>query len=772
MSTECPELIAHWFHAIDVPRSDPIKKSTTNIVRSPQEAASPTVPKTKQPSNWVPFSKRDNAALEQAFKSGNPKQVPCNEDYLFEVDIDKREIRPIYWLGPVYEVKRATWFQQGDGGKFFPCDENLATQIEEGYRNRKVWLPHPDPDPNNPNGSEPVEKSCPLFGKYLSQYVTYTNQTTAWLLTDDVTGRFTKTLFSTLTNNVNLGGIRLVRGYNEVKKYTSQNQKDGGEKKKKEELDIEIRSVAASDDQVKERDIKQEFIESQDYENEESEEEERAIDHLILVIHGIGQKLSERMDAINFVHDVNVLRKTIKTIFKTNPEVFPHGSHTRTGSNANPSKRNSAPSEKGAHLRNGVQVLPIQWRQEIKFGMASEDENIQRDLGMPEVAEEGQTTLDEITLDGVPTLRMLISDVLMDVLLYMTPRYREVMISTVTNEANRVYNAFIQRNPKFLENGGRVSIYGHSLGSVLAFDVLCHQPPIVSSTAFGIFSETAKTSNVNQINHDSVKLCFKVHNFFASGSPIGLFLLLKGLKISSRKNRDKENQGQMIAGAAVQLGMEVPSSVADHIPLCYPAARNIYNIFHNADPIAYRLEPLIARNYGSGLKPALIPYHKGGLRAVHLGIQEFGNDLATKATNIFSTVRTSLIFTKGLQVLGANPSHKRSASTPVTNADNETSGSALTNYPPTLFAQPTSASEKEKEDPEGAEKLKSLNCSGRIDYVLQEGILDVGYINAITVHLSYWSDLDAVSFILKEIYRECPDEGVDDDEVELCSDAK
>lgn len=38
--------------------------------------------------------------------------------------------------------------------------------------------------------------------------------------------------------------------------------------------------------------------------------------------------------------------------------------------------------------------------------MASEDEDIQ-DL-------EGECTLDEITLDGVPGLRILISDVLMD----------------------------------------------------------------------------------------------------------------------------------------------------------------------------------------------------------------------------------------------------------------------------------------------------------------------------------------------------------------------
>ncbi|CAG8640078.1 8315_t:CDS:10 [Acaulospora morrowiae] len=748
MSTDYPETVAYWFHAADAPRNDPIKKSTTNITKSSQEATSSTVPKTKQPTNWIPFSKRDSAALEEAFKSGTPKQVPCNEDYLFEVDVEKREIRPIYWLGPAYEVRRATWFQQGDSGKYIPCDENLATQIEEGYRNRKVWIPS-EPDINNPNGPDPVEKSCPLFGKYLSQYVTYTNQTTAWLLTDDVTGRLTKSLFSTFTNNGNLGGIRLIRGYDEVKKYISQDPKDNEGKKKKEGIDNEVRNVSSNDKQ-KEREIKQEIVENQDYENEESEGEERVIDHLILVIHGIGQKLSERMESLNFVHDVNVLRKTIKTIFESNPpEVSSHGSYMKSGSGTSYSKRNSTSLEKGSHLRNGVQVLPIQWRQEIKFGIASEDENTQRDLGMPEIIEEGQTTLDEITLEGVPTLRMLISDVLMDVLLYMTPRYREVMISTVTAEANRVYNSFIQRNPKFLENGGKVSIYGHSLGSVLAFDVLCHQPPIVPSTAFGIFSETAKTSNVNQINRDSVKLCFKVHNFFAAGSPIGLFLLLKGLKIASRKNRD-----------AVQLAMD---ESPNHIPLCYPAVRNVYNIFHNADPIAYRMEPLIARHYGASLKPALIPYHKGGLKAVHLGIQEFGNDLAHKATNIFSTVRTSLMFTRGIQALAANSSHKRTSISTIT-TESEATNLALTNYPPTQYAQPSSNSDKEREDPLGAAKLKSLNRSGRIDYVLQEGILDVSYINAITVHLGYWSDLDAVNFIVREIYEEDSDDEEDVDE--------
>lgn len=60
---------------------------------------------------------------------------------------------------------------------------------------------------------------------------------------------------------------------------------------------------------------------------------------------------------------------------------------------------------------NGIQVLPIMWRQDIKFGMAADD--VEADLGTVGV-EDGCPTLDELTLDGVPNLRTVVSDVLMD----------------------------------------------------------------------------------------------------------------------------------------------------------------------------------------------------------------------------------------------------------------------------------------------------------------------------------------------------------------------
>lgn len=59
---------------------------------------------------------KGNTSLEDAPSSGKSTnlRVPVNEDYLFDVDIEQRELAPVYWLGPVYDVRRGTWFHQGN----------------------------------------------------------------------------------------------------------------------------------------------------------------------------------------------------------------------------------------------------------------------------------------------------------------------------------------------------------------------------------------------------------------------------------------------------------------------------------------------------------------------------------------------------------------------------------------------------------------------------------------------------------------------------------
>jgi hypothetical protein len=36
----------------------------------------------------------------------------------------------VFWLGPIYEVRRGSWFFQ-EGSTLRPCEENLAAQLEE-----------------------------------------------------------------------------------------------------------------------------------------------------------------------------------------------------------------------------------------------------------------------------------------------------------------------------------------------------------------------------------------------------------------------------------------------------------------------------------------------------------------------------------------------------------------------------------------------------------------------------------------------------------------
>lgn len=219
----------------------------------------------------------------------------------------------------------------------------------------------------------------------------------------------------------------MVRGYPEVEEMTkkSKNTKQTTEDK---ESDTE-----------EEQQQQQEFQEAEDYLNQDSEEEVRKIDHVMFVIHGVGQKMSEKTGH-SFVQDVSMMRKTLKLAY---PAVM---------------ATSSTPQRP-----NGIQVLPVMWRQDVKFGMAADDEDVlEADLGTLGV-EDGCPTLDELTLEGVPNIRTVVSDVLMDVPLYMTPRYREQMTQIIAREINRIYRLFIQRNPEFIEIG-KISIFGHSLG--------------------------------------------------------------------------------------------------------------------------------------------------------------------------------------------------------------------------------------------------------------------------------------------------------------------
>jgi hypothetical protein len=136
---------------------------------------------------------------------------------------------------------------------------------------------------------------------------------------------------------------------------------------------------------------------------------------------------------------------------------------------------------------------------------------------------------------------------LLDILLYYTPQFRERIVRAVAKEMNRIYTLFLARNPTFK---GRVSLLGHSLGSAICFDILCRQP--LSNPSQLHVSTTPRELNLDP----RVALQFDVQAFFAVGSPVGLFQMLKGRNIAPRSVMERRLVVNTPLGEEVKEFME------------------------------------------------------------------------------------------------------------------------------------------------------------------------------------------------------------------------
>jgi hypothetical protein len=474
-----------------------------------------------KPKKWIPFGASDSRAIEAAFQktadeadadelrkgiaspttptqssSTPPKttKVPVNEDYLFDVEIETRELAPSYWLGPVYDVKRGTWFTP-DGEA---VDEGLAMQLEEGYLKVKPWkfgkpdekraVSQPRARPlslgpssgddhrkelarlnrdstSNPvtpkssydnlqkealkqsNDSNPGDASTAsnapadlprthrLFGAHLNSTVTYQDETTAWMLTDDMWSRMGSTLYQRFAGGAHYAGYKYIRGYTDPKEKKKQptlakgapdakqtdrpatpamaygsdhgKQSDSeantdGETSEHERsmspsqtrrrnLERQVSSLMTSskpeyEQQQEEEMRKREEKEMrEDYKTQHGSEQDREIEHLLLVTHGIGQRLGMRMESINFIHDVNTLRKSLKSVYSTSPDLQALNAETESETK-----------------NNRIQVIPIIWRHLLDFPKQSLKHNRkEHDLGDLDHEDEEYPNLEDITVEGL-----------------------------------------------------------------------------------------------------------------------------------------------------------------------------------------------------------------------------------------------------------------------------------------------------------------------------------------------------------------------------------
>ncbi|XP_060196075.1 phospholipase SGR2 isoform X1 [Lycium barbarum] len=751
------------------------------------------------PNRFSPASEISSPESSQAAEKYSVEEervgVPVKGG-LYEVDLVKRHCFPVYWNGENRRVLRGHWFARKGGLDWLPLREDVSEQLEFAYRS-KVWHRRTF----QPSGLYAARVDMQGFSPGLHAIFTGEDDTwEAWLNADA----------SGFAGAIGFGGsgVKLRRGY--ALPQSSKPTQDELRQRKEEEMDDYCSQVP--------------------------------VRHLVFMVHGIGQRLEKS----NLVDDVSDFRHITSILAERHLTSYQRGTQR-------------------------VLFIPCQWRKGLKLG--------------------GEAAVEKCTLDGVRGLREVLSATVHDVLYYMSPIYCQTIIDSVSNQLNMLYLKFLKRNPGY---SGKVSLYGHSLGSVLSYDILCHQTKLSSpfpmewlykeqnenklsqqdqsnlsldqNSAFSSddetyirgenksnvsdkdkmnvepsssdsvedrtedvchpvgppassdSDETATTDDFKKLNDSSAnensheppiderdtindaekmedgivefdqnidegasekekdrtiislreeidmlraklqelesecvkkekggtnsatriqytpgrlspeesdsaksytpqirytKLKFKVDTFFAVGSPLGVFLSLRNVRIGIGRGKEYWEE--------------------DNIVEEMPACRQMFNIFHPFDPVAYRIEPLVCKEY-LNKRPVIIPYHGGGKR-LHVGFQEFKEEVALHSQAFVNNINTVKV-----KVITLCQSRDKDGE------DGNKKG-------------PQDSQEIEERS-YGSIMMERLTGSedGRVDHVLQDKTFRHAYISTLGAHTNYWRDKDTALFMLKHLYRDIPED--------------
>ncbi|CAF3993390.1 unnamed protein product [Rotaria sordida] len=329
------------------------------------------------------------------------------------------------------------------------------------------------------------------------------------------------------------------------------------------------------------------------------------------------------------------------------------------------------------------------------------------------------THLLTLTLPSVIKFRTFINTTLSDILFYTSPVYCQKIISRCINEMNRLYNIFLQRNPSF---NGQVSVIGHSLGSVILYDILANQTAVNEDEILSNNQAENRTnlciSGTGQVSIQYEKLKFPVAYFFALGSPIAIFLTARG----------------------------ITSLASDYT---FPTCKGLLNIFHPYDPVAYRLEPLIDRKWT--VSPVLLPHHKGRKR-LHLELIDGLSKATDLKQKMLDSFKNTMVSITDFVTSYTSPMQVTATTTPLTDTQ-------ATTVP---IATETDLEIEHANDDEETHiyewdnrPIGKLNQGRRIDYVLQHRPIEVlnDYLFAFASHVSYWDSEDTMLLIMKEVLK-------------------
>ncbi|NWW91439.1 DDHD1 Phospholipase, partial [Rhynochetos jubatus] len=440
--------------------------------------------------------------------------------------------------------------------------------------------------------------------------------------------------------------------------------------------------------------------------------------HIVFVVHGIGQK----MDQGRIIKNTAMMRDTAR---KIEEKYF-------------------------SNLATHVEFLPVEWRSKLTL--------------------DGDT-VDSITPDKVRGLRDMLNSSAMDIMYYTSPLYRDELVKGLQQELNRLYTLFCSRNPEFEEKGGKVSIVSHSLGCVITYDIMTGWNPVrlyeqllqkeeeeledrwmsyeeqrlleelyITKQRLREIEERLHGLKASTISKPPV-LKFKVENFFCMGSPLAVFLALRGIRPGN-------------------------SGSQDHI-LPRTICNRLLNIFHPTDPVAYRLEPLILKHY-SNISPVQIHWYNTANPLPYEHMKPSFLNPTKEPTSVTDSESVSTAPSPTTSPVMVRRHYGES----ITNIGKASIlgaasiGKGLGGMLFSRFGRSSTTTEPGKDGAEGDDKKATTvgtpplphSSSGfleptvelehRIDFELREGLVESRYWSAVTSHTAYWSSLDIALFLL------------------------
>ncbi|XP_068955198.1 SEC23-interacting protein isoform X4 [Petaurus breviceps papuanus] len=637
---------------------------------------------------WMPFSMFDSVHLEEVYNSvqPDPESVVLSTDGgRYDVYLYDRLRKAVYWEEEQTEVRRCTWFYKGDtDSRYIPYTEEFSEKLEAEYK-KAVTTNQWHRRLEFPSGETIVMHNPKVIVQFQPSSVP-----DEWGTTQD--------------------------------------------------------------GQTRPRVVKRGI----DDHDEIPDGEMPQVDHLVFMVHGIGPVCDLRFRSIiECVDDFRMVSlKLLQTHFKKSLD---------------------------DHKVSRVEFLPVHWHSSLHGDATGVDRNIKK-----------------ITLPTIGRLRHFTNETLLDILFYNSPTYCQTIVEKVGMEINRLHALFISRNPGFK---GGVSVAGHSLGSLILFDILSNQKDLTSktvplTTANGIMkhaapfekqaledpkvpmdescdldvenevltlqetlealslSEYISTFEKEKIDMESLLMC-TVDDLKEMGIPLGPrkkivnFVKDKAAKVVSVVYNSLDFEPEIFFALGSPIGVFLTVRGVDRIDENYrlPTCKGFFNIYHPLDPVAYRLEPMIIPDLD--IKPVLIPHHKGRKR-LHLELKE---SLSRMGSDLKQGVISSL--KSAWQILNEFARAHTSSTQLQEELEKVASQIKEEEEKQVVEAEKIVESPDFSKDEDFLGKVGMLNGGRRIDYVLQEKPIESfnEYLFALQSHLCYWESEDTALLLLKEIYR-------------------